>query len=980
MIRMKNLFAAVLCGIAVMAMPILADAKEEPKGMTNQSLELYNEKNGLPTGEANAVLQTEKGAVWIGSYGGLVQYDGKTFENYSTKKDGLGVSGIRALFENHRGELLIATNDEGVFCYSGKKFLEIRKEDGKKVPSARCFAEVKNRIIYVGTTNGLYRTNEEGEFELVPVKGIVSQTVYNLTVDKNDILWGTLGNGAVFALDGTHLLYYFRPGELAEEDNYCVFAKEERVYVGTSSNKMLEIRLKDDEYNRKSYEVLVYETGQIETINSIYVGENGKVWIASETGAGWFDESMQFYTNEELLECSSLNGVMEDYEGNVWLSSSRDGVYHVIEGKYYKPEENSRWEKLSVNAIAKLGDIFYLATEEGVFAADEYWREIENSLTRQMKEVRIRDIFADEKGNIWVSTYGDYGLVCYHPQTDSITFLSEEDGLLSDKVRKVIELKDHRLAVASASGVNIIEDGVITESYGKNNGMSNAFILCLLEGEDGTIYAGSDGDGIYAIKNGGVKHIGEGNGLDAGVVLRMTKDEDRNGIWISAGDKLYFMNEKEEVEKIESFYQGAGSIVDLFVKEDKLIVLKSDGVYILSAKELLTGKELEVESYGNSDGLSANINANTSNMLENGKLYLCTVKGISLLDSENIPKNQIPPKTDISEVWIQEDGKETQIYQGGDTIWIPENAKRLTIRYACYSYTKAPSQLEYSLEGFDEKKVETTSEKDNRISYTNLSGGTYKFVLSAKNKDGSGGTTETVLKVKKRLKLTERPVFWILCTVIGCILLIGVVYGSVRIRTRQIRIRQQRQKEITDQALLTIANTIDAKDPYTNGHSKRVAEYSKEIAKRLGMSEEEQENVYYTALLHDIGKIGIPDAILNKPGRLTEEEFDIMKNHTLIGKKILSSFTALPHVVEGALCHHERMDGKGYPNHIKAEEIPMVGKIICVADSYDAMATKRPYQGELSREYILGELERGKGVQFDEKIAQIMIEIIRGEK
>ncbi len=175
---------------------------------------------------------------------------------------------------------------------------------------------------------------------------------------------------------------------------------------------------------------------------------------------------------------------------------------------------------------------------------------------------------------------------------------------------------------------------------------------------------------------------------------------------------------------------------------------------------------------------------------------------------------------------------------------------------------------------------------------------------------------------------------------------------------------------------MTLSNAIDAKDTYTNGHSRRVAEYSREIARRYGFSESEQEQVYMIGLLHDVGKIGIPDTILNKPGKLTNEEFAIIKTHPSIGAEILKNITEFPEISHGAHWHHERYDGRGYPDGLKGDEIPIIAQIISVADAYDAMTSRRSYRSVMLQEKVRSEIFNGIGTQFAPKFATIMLEMI----
>ena len=177
-----------------------------------------------------------------------------------------------------------------------------------------------------------------------------------------------------------------------------------------------------------------------------------------------------------------------------------------------------------------------------------------------------------------------------------------------------------------------------------------------------------------------------------------------------------------------------------------------------------------------------------------------------------------------------------------------------------------------------------------------------------------------------------------------------------------------------------LADAIDAKDSYTNGHSERVASYSREIAKRYGYNESEQNDIYIMGLLHDVGKIGVPDEVINKPARLTPEEFEKIKVHPAIGARILDKIEEMPKLAVGAHWHHERMDGTGYPYGLSGEMIPEEARIIAVADAYDAMTSYRSYRDPLTQERVLNELENGKGTQFDPRFADIMIRMISEDK
>jgi len=195
------------------------------------------------------------------------------------------------------------------------------------------------------------------------------------------------------------------------------------------------------------------------------------------------------------------------------------------------------------------------------------------------------------------------------------------------------------------------------------------------------------------------------------------------------------------------------------------------------------------------------------------------------------------------------------------------------------------------------------------------------------------------------------------------------LYFEVEQKTRE-------NKNLFIRVVQSLAAAVDTKDIYAKGHSNRVAEYSKMIAERAGYTPARQDEIFIMGLLHDAGKIGIPDGVLNKPGKLDEEEFEIIKKHSLKGYAILKNIEENPKLAEVAKCHHERYDGAGYPSGLKGEDIPEEARIIAVADAYDAMSSDRSYRARLSKEEIIDELKNCSGGQFDPKFADIMIAII----
>nr|WP_148660365.1 HD-GYP domain-containing protein [Anoxybacillus amylolyticus] len=194
--------------------------------------------------------------------------------------------------------------------------------------------------------------------------------------------------------------------------------------------------------------------------------------------------------------------------------------------------------------------------------------------------------------------------------------------------------------------------------------------------------------------------------------------------------------------------------------------------------------------------------------------------------------------------------------------------------------------------------------------------------------------------------------------------------------------REEKNKQLLDSFITVMVTALDARDTYTAGHSLRVATYALEIGKRLRLPEEQLQKLYKSAILHDIGKIGIPDAVLLKDGRLTDEEFAWIKKHPVLGENILQQVQPIEEVKDllpGIRSHHERIDGKGYPDGLKGEQIPLFGRIIAVADAFDAMTSDRPYRKGMSVETAVSILLSGKGTQWDAEMVDHFVAHLQGQ-
>lgn len=965
--KLKCLAIAITAAIMLIftcAQAFAIDSSDDPCVVT-----LYNESNGLPTGEANEVIQTSDGYIWVGSYGGLIRYDGTVFRNFSLE-GAIPSSSVRALIEDKEGRLWIGTNDAGVFVMQEGKISHIPSDDETSFLCIRDFALGTDGSVYAASNSGVAVIRDG---KLMPCEGehAVGGTVYSVDVDKSGRVWGSLNGGVCVMIENDRETKTFSSSEFFPDGEtvYCTGSDDlGNIYLGTSGSTVLKLESGwEDDNSKRTY----IETPGVTTHNMIKTGPDGSVIVCGNVGACVILKSGEQIIFSEDDHAASLNSGCMDYEGNVWFASTSYGVVKFTEGCFESPNREAGLDGIPLNAVIRVSGYFFAATDSGILVYDSDWNPVQNRLTELYNDVRVRCLTSDGNGNIWLASYATHDSVaCYNPLTDEISTFGTAEGLLSNGARTVYMLSDGSVAVGTQEGLNIIRGGEVTASYGSSEGLTTTSVLCTVETPDGGILVGSDGGGIYEIKDGKVTNHGFDEGLADGVVLRILRDDTGGGYFISAGSSLYYWD-SEGFEKL-AIQKGAGSVFDFYLRDGKLWILQNNGILSYDRKALLDGEDPRPKEYGSRHGLSGSLNANTWNWVdpEDGSLYLATRSGVSIFKFGGV--ENVPPKAVINSLYI--DGEEII---NPASVGLGSDVNRITIDFSALTYTgTADVVMEYILEGFDEEPTVVTDESTASVSYTNLPGGDYIFSLSVYDPENADNPTVCRVDITKEKKIYEHTLFFVILGIAGIGIIVGGILIVERAKVSSAEKRQKEYRKIVTQSLQTFARAIDAKDKYTNGHSLRVAEYSAELAKRLGMSAREQENVYYIALLHDIGKIGIPDSILNKPGKLTDEERQMIQNHPLIGGEILRDFTAIEGIADGAKYHHERIDGKGYNEGRKGAEIPLIARIIGVADTYDAMSSTRCYRPALTEEFIVEELKRVAGTQLDENIVPHMLDMI----
>ena len=497
--------------------------------------------------------------------------------------------------------------------------------------------------------------------------------------------------------------------------------------------------------------------------------------------------------------------------------------------------------------------------------------------------------------------------------------------------------------------------------------------------QDGTILAGTDGNGLAVIENREVvRMLTRVNGLSSEVILRTVPDTKTGGVFVVTSNGLCYMNTDETIRKLDNFPYFNN--YDIWIKgTDTLFVLSSAGIYTVDRNEVLSGKdEISYDLLDSRRGLNSSLTANSWTWYneDNGELYLPCDTGVFVINTNTFSSGAKVYR--LSVPTMRMDGVVHRVDRSV-TQRIPRGVSRLEINPEVINYTIQDPNVGYMLEGFDTEWTVVPQNSLSTISYTNLTAGDYVFHLAVFDNNRENVIVERTYNITKEKEMYDNSWFIFYILSVPMFTVGWVTWLLVKRHERKMQEQLEmanKQIEMGKQTVIAIARTVDAKDQRTSDHSKRVAIYSAQIARAYGPNEKQCRDIEWSAQMHDIGKIGIPDAILNKPARLTDEEYATMKSHTTRGAEILKDFTLLDNVIDGAQYHHERYDGRGYPKGLKGEEIPLFARIIGVADAFDAMTANRIYRQQMDFSYVLGEMQRCRGTQFDPKFVDILLKLI----
>lgn len=970
------------------ACPIFADQDDDVtivdpiENIDGYAAILYNNTDGLPTSEANALAETSDGFLWIGSYGGLIRYDGNTFERFDSTT---GIASIVNLFVDSNDVLWIGTNDHGAAAMD--RFGNIKmfgKEDGLPSASVRAFAEDFNGNIYIATTEGVAIADPDMNLTVID-DPLIKEYVRKIETGADGIIYGLTQEGEVFAISEGKVTSFYTMADLGFEDMDIRALHTDPdnpgyLYLGNDRTK---VYYGSFETGFPGTDAIVINP--LNSINSIVtIGDD--LWICANNGICVYrDGKVEFLDNVPMT--ANIESAICDYQGNLWFASSRQGVMKIVPDQFTDIFEKYGISKEVVNTTCILGDMLFIGTDSGLKVGSksggaETKITLESSETASGKNlgfkelilmldgVRIRSIIKDSQDRLWISTFDNLGLVRY--DHGKVLTFSSDDGLPSNRIRAVCERSDGSFAVACTGGVAIIRDDAVEKVYTSDSGISNTEILTVAESVNGDIIAGTDGGGIYVIGSTGIRNLDTDDGLYSDIIMRIKKDDFRNVYWIVTSNSLAYMTTDYEIHTIKNFpYSNNFDLYENSLGE--IWVLSSNGIYVVNAEDLIANGDINPVFYGIDNGLPVIATSNSySYKNEDGVLYIAGTTGVAKVNIEVPFENVDSIKMTVP--YVEADG--VKYYPDPDgVINLPSNAKKITIYPYICTYTLMNPKVTYYLEGFDRDKVVLKRNELSSIDYTNLKGGYYTFKLSISDSMGHGNNEYSIAIVKQRVVYEMLWFYLLLFVLVVCSTAI-VVMLYVNKKTNALIKKQEENKAFIKEIVEAFAKTIDMKDQYTRGHSIRVAKYTAMLTEEMGFDQETIEKYYNIALLHDIGKIGVRGEVLNKNGRLEDSEFAEIKSHTSKGYNVLKDISIMPELSIGAELHHERPDGKGYPEGLKGNDIPTVARIIAVADTFDAMYSDRPYRKRMNFDKVVSIITEVAGTQLDEEVVKAFLRIV----
>lgn len=763
---------------------------------------VWTAAEGLPGNTITDIIQDDKGYLYIGTYGGLVRFDGMEFTvfNHTTDHKYNFVS-ARSIIQDSKRNIWVGTNDEGLARLNVDGTVDLFATDcGIPNNSVRSVVEDHEGNVWIGTAGGVaYITPEDVVIRPTGLEryGDEQAIVVRLYCDTAGRIW--------LASSKENGIYYYEGGKFTQYSGITAIKNAVVTEIAQDSTGAFwygispHYAVRIDEGEQKVFDLgHGKQPGTI--VNSIYQDKNNLIWFGTDAGVCIFhDGKMSYYTQENGLADNNINRIMEDREGNVWFATDRGGLEKMSLGRFKTISLPT-----TVNAIAedvRTGNV-WLGADNGLYCYNKMIR-VETPVTKYCSDVRVRHVGFTKDGDLLVSTYAKFGQLRISPD-GRIKSWTQKDGLTGDRVRVALEAADGDLYIGTTNGLNVVEKatGKIT-TYTAAQGIPNEFIMCLYEDNEGRMWVGTDGGGIFVLSNGKIESVyTTENGLAGNVVFKIEKvDEDE--LWICTGTGLSRYKAGQFFTFNYANGLGTDSVFQTLVDFTGSVWMTSNrgisSVKYSSLENVADGKVEAVTAkfFSKPDGLrSGGVTSTSLSMKDSlGRLWFTLIDGFAVYDPVKVKSNMTVPSVQMQSVTTD---TETIPFTGKPIVLAPGN-KRLSMKYTGLSFISTEMmQFSYLLDGFDQTYSNWSTNRT--VSFTNLKPGTYTFTVKAESSDEVESSPSQPLTIIQKPYYYERPIFWI-AIVLVVVMAIGMGVWLRFKRMKEIQNQLEKMVEVKTEAL-----------------------------------------------------------------------------------------------------------------------------------------------------------------------------------